>query len=250
MPFVYSNTQIITISESSKQEILKLGLGGKSEIKIIHPGIDDNEFFKMEKTTYPSFLYLGRLQAYKNIDIAIKAFVKVYKKFPDAIFTIAGSGENMENLKKIVMKFNIGNNVIFTGRVSENEKKILLAENWVAIQPSMMEGFGITTIEANACGTPVIASNVHGLRDSVIDKKTGILVKLKDIDSLEKAMLSCIIDNDLRKSLSTNAYYWSKNFSWNKSADEFYLEIIKLLDKSMFDKNSSIQFSKNININI
>lgn len=229
MPIIYSNTQIVTISESSKQEILKLGLGKKSEISIINPGVDIDKYAKMKKTLNPSFIYLGRLQAYKNIDIAIKAFSKVHAKFPNATLTIAGSGESLEHLKMTAKRFNLEESVLFTGKVSEENKKTLLAKSWVALQPSMMEGFGITTIEANACGTPVIASNVNGLKDSVVDGETGILVKVKDVESLSKAMLSCITNHDLRQSLSENAYHWSKNFSWDKSANNLYIEIVKQL---------------------
>ncbi len=94
------------------------------------------------------------------------------------------------------------------------------------IQPSMIEGWGITVIEANASGTPVIASNVNGLRDSVVDGKTGLLVKPKDVRMFAKAMINLIEDEEFRSELSGQSYKWAQNFSWENSAEKF-LSVIK-----------------------
>jgi glycosyltransferase involved in cell wall biosynthesis len=80
-------------------------------------------------------------------------------------------------------------------------------------------------IEANACSTPVIASNVNGLRDSIIDKKTGILVEVNSIDKLAEAMIALITGSDLRKQLSKEAYRWSQKFHWDESARLFIMLI-------------------------
>ena len=85
----------------------------------------------------------------------------------------------------------------------------------------MVEGWGITVIEANAAGTPVIASDVNGLRDSVVHGQTGTLVPVKDVDAFAHAMIDFILDEKYRKTLSDNAYDWSKNFNWDKSSEQF-----------------------------
>src|SRR5207237_10913800 len=108
-----------------------------------------------------------------NIDVAIKAFAKVVRIQKKAKLAIVGEGESYLTLNKLVAELGIKKSVTFHGRVSEEEKVLLLAKSWAAIQPSQMEGWGLTVIEANAAGTPVIASRVNGLQDSVLDGQIG-----------------------------------------------------------------------------
>ena len=234
MPLVYRNQRVVTVSESSKQEILKLGKDVFGAIEIINPGIHTEKFLTIKKTPNPSFLYLGRLQPYKNIEVAINAFVEVLVKYPKSTLTIAGFGESLNSLKSLAKELSIEKSIIFTGRVTEETKYKLLSESWVMLQPSMIEGWGITVIEANASGTPVVASNVNGLRDSVVDGKTGMLVKPKDVKMFARVMINLIEDKDFREYLSAQARKWSENFSWVNSAGKF-LSIINddISSKSM-----------------
>ncbi len=225
MPYVYREKQIITVSESSKKEIIKLGFVDSSDIKIVNPGIELSKFGKAKKTKNPSIVYIGRLKPYKNVEIAIKAFRKVVASYPHAVFHIAGEGESRESLVALSTQLGLSKSIIFHGKVSERKKAELLATSWVAVQPSMIEGWGITVIEANASGTPVIASNVNGLRDSIIDKKTGLLVRVKDVNEFAHAMLRTLDSKSFRAKITKSAYAWSKNFDWNKSANSFFMVI-------------------------
>lgn len=221
MPLVYKNQRVVTVSNSSKSEILKLGKDFFGAIEIVNPGIHTEKFLNLKKTENPSFLYLGRLQPYKNIEVAIKAFAEVVAKYPESTLTIAGFGESMISLKKLAAELAVDKSVIFTGRVSEERKYQLLSESWVMLQPSMIEGWGITVIEANASGTPVVASNVNGLRDSVVDGTTGMLVRPKDVKMFSKVMIDLIENKEFRDYLSAQAIKWSLNFSWVNSANKF-----------------------------
>jgi len=229
MPKVYRNNRVITISKSSKDDILNLGLGKKNGVSIVHPGIESALFKKQEKTKNPLFTYVGRLKPYKNVDIAIEAFAEVAGLYPNAQFLVIGEGESLTSLEKLTRELNIENNVTFTGRVSEAQKARLLAKSWVVLQPSMIEGWGITVIEANAAGTPVIASDVNGLRDSVVHGQTGTLVPIKDVDAFAQAMIDLILDKKYREVISDNAYSWSKNFSWDDSSKQFFLIVANSL---------------------
>lgn len=246
MPMVYKNQKVITVSNSSKQEIIKLGKDLFGAIEIVNPGVHPEKFLNLKKTKNPSFLYLGRLQPYKNIEVALKAFSQVLEKHSDSILTIAGFGESMISLKKLTEELNIEKSVIFTGRVSEERKYQLLAESWVMIQPSMIEGWGITVIEANASGTPVIASNVNGLKDSVVDGTTGMLVKPKDIKMFAKVMIDLIENKEFRDYLSAQAKKWSLNFSWTNSAEKF----LKIVSDDISSKNLKKVISKNLSLEI
>jgi len=217
MPLVYRNEQIITVSESSKKDIAKIGMA-EENITIINPGIVIEDWKPVKKTAYPSFIYLGRIRPYKNLDIAIEGFSEVVKTYPEAKLTIAGWGENIDSLKKQVKSLHLQNQVVFTGKVKEEDKSKLLGQSWAMIQPSSFEGWGITVIEANACGTPVIASNVIGLRDSVVDQKTGLLVEEKNADEFANAMIELIENPSKRARMEKEAREWAKKFDWDHLA--------------------------------
>lgn len=233
-PLLYRNQKLVTVSESSREDIIKLKLGSKENIEIIFNGINHSVYRRLPKTKYPSFIYMGRMKPYKNIDIAIRAFARIVRKHPTAILTIVGDGESLGGLKDLTSRLHLKQSVKFLGRVTENKKVVYLAKSWVALQPSSFEGWGITVLEANVCGTPVIASNVAGLRDSVVDGKTGLLVPVKDAKLFAKAMLDLIKEREYRKELSDEAYKWSQKFSWEKSADRFLSVIIGELEKKKF----------------
>lgn len=246
MPLVYRNQRVITVSESSKKEILKMRLSKFKSIEIINPGINSAEYKRQKKTSYVSILYLGRLKPYKNIDIALKAFAEILKTKKDAIFYIAGVGESLDNLRNLARSLEIYDSVKFLGRVSDEEKSDLLSSCWVMVQPSMIEGWGITVIEANASGTPVVASNVNGLKDSIVDGVTGLLVKPGDHIELAQNVLTMIKNKKSLQKFSNEAYLWSKKFSWDLSAKVF-LEQLRLvvvdedLSKSEQTKNELTQ---------
>jgi glycosyltransferase involved in cell wall biosynthesis len=221
MPSVYRNKDVVTVSASSQRDIIKLGITNEKNIQIIPNGVNSSLFVDYPKTDHPSYIYLGRLKEYKNIDIAIKAFAKVVRIQKDATLAIVGSGESLLPLKKLVMELDLTKSITFHGRVSEEEKAALLGRSWAAIQPSQLEGWGITVIEANAAGTPVIASQVNGLQDSVINGLTGILVPTGNVTHFANAMMRIADDHKLRMSLSEEARIWAKNFDWNKSAETF-----------------------------
>ncbi|MBP7842386.1 glycosyltransferase [Candidatus Woesebacteria bacterium] len=228
MPIVYKNQTILTVSESTQNEIVRIGLGSKENISIIYCGIADPDLEILKKnkeTEYPSFLYLGRLKQYKNVDVAIKAFKKVVIKYPKSKLTIAGDGEKKDDLELLIKKLDLQNSVEMLGKVTEQEKFELYAKSWVCVHPSEMEGWGITVIEANSYGTPVIASDTSGLRESVVDGKSGILVPTKNISALAEKMEFLIKNHSIRKEYAQNAREWSENFRWSRSAESFVQSI-------------------------
>jgi len=219
MPFIYRNIKFITISQSTKQDMEKLGLGKKG-IDIVHPGVNIEKLKPGTKSKNPMILYLGRLKAYKSVHVLIKAIPKIIKKFPTAEFVIAGFGEEEKNLKKLSKQLKITRNIAFLGKVTEEEKIMLYQRAWVFINPSLIEGWGITTIEANACGTPVVASNVPGLQDSVDNPHTGFLVAYGKQDEFAKKITLLLENEALLKKMSQAAIAWAAKFDWQKSAEK------------------------------
>ena len=219
MPLVYRNTKFITISNSSKEEMLELGLG-RAGMEIVHPGVDLENLEPGKKYEQPLVVYLGRLKAYKSVDVLLRAFETILAKLPQAKLVIAGDGEERGNLQRLSEELGIDHSVEFTGKISELAKIKLLKKAWVFCNPSMMEGWGITTIEANACGVPVVAADVPGLRDSVQNPHTGYLVEHGDAEAFAEKILKILLDPSLHKSMSKKSLTWASNFDWSKSAEQ------------------------------
>ncbi len=133
---------------------------------------------------------------------------------------MVGEGDDRPRLESIAHRLQVAHAVEFTGFISEERKVELLQRMWFKVTTSSKEGWGLTVIEANACGTPVIASNVEGLRDAVKDNETGLLYPYGDVQKLTSSILLLLKDQALRDRLSANAIRWAKNFDWEIAAKE------------------------------
>jgi glycosyltransferase involved in cell wall biosynthesis/O-antigen/teichoic acid export membrane protein len=222
MPRVYRRHRFMTVSNSSKHAMVeRLGISA-SQIDIVPNGVDLARLVPGEKAEVPTVLYVGRLKPYKSVDVLINAFVAVHKRQPTAKLIIAGTGDDEPRLKDLVTKLGLTRHVSFLGRVTEDQKIRLLQEAWVFVNPSYAEGWGITT---NACGTPVIASDVPGLRDSVKFPSAGYLVEYGNVKAFARKVLLVLNNEDKRLRMSDNANNWAHNFDWQTSAVNF-LEVI------------------------
>lgn len=231
MPLVYRKAQVITVSPSSKEEIIRHKLTKKEPI-VIYNGVDFDLFKPFEESKVPTVLYLGRLQKYKSLNVFIEASKKVLEQVPNAQFIIAGEGEQKIHLQKYAQNLGLADKIKFLGKVSNKQKIKLFQEAWVFVNPSFMEGWGITTIEANACATPAVASRVPGLKDSVQDGRTGFLINYGDANAFAYSVIKLITDKNLREEMSKESILWSRNFSWEESADIFKNLMQKEIRKS------------------
>ena len=111
--------------------------------------------------------------------------------------------------------------VKFSGGLSDGKRRELVKRAWVLVNPSVREGFGLNVVEANALGTPCIACDVAGLRDSVKNDETGLLAKAGSVEDLADKIVTALTDDALRERFSRNALNYSRLFSWDKSAIEF-----------------------------
>ncbi|MEL9914516.1 MAG: glycosyltransferase family 4 protein [Thermoplasmata archaeon] len=226
---IYRNVTIITVSESTKSDLIQNNIP-ENHIKIVWPGmlsVTPKDYNTIKKADVPTVIYIGRLKSYKRIDHVLKAFKIVKDKIKDAQLFIGGKGENeyYDYLKDIVKTEDI-KDVQFLGPLTNEDKIKYLELGWVYVYPSIKEGWGLSVIEANACGTPVVGYNVSGLRDSIIDQKTGFLVPDNNVNELASKIILLLTNQKLREKIAKNAIEWSKNFSYEKSAQKFY-EIIK-----------------------
>ncbi len=220
MPLLYQGIEVITVSESSKKAIMRYGLTKSTPI-VIPNGVDLEKYIPGKKAKMPLILYLGRLKPYKNLPVLIEAFDRIIQKLPKVKLVIAGFGESRNELELLVRRLKLEKNIKFEGRVSERRKVRLYQQAWVSVNPSSMEGWSVTSIEANACATPIIASDVPGLRDSVRNPRSGYLVEYDNPQAFADCIFRLITNRRLREDLSESAREWATSFRWEKSAERF-----------------------------
>lgn len=217
MPLAYRRVPFIAVSNSSQRALVDMGIPA-DQISVIHNGVDKVRFQPGEKSKTPLIVFVGRLRRYKSVDIAIRAMPELLKLVPEARLEIAGSGPMESSLRVLADELGVAGNLFFHGFLAEEEKVRLLQKAHVIVNLSMKEGWGLTVIEANACGTPVVAARVPGLQDSVLDGKTGLLVPYGDPDALAKQVSRLLRDDVCREQMSQEAINWAANFNWDFTA--------------------------------
>jgi glycosyltransferase involved in cell wall biosynthesis len=215
----YSNVPFQAISESTAADLAQRGIPRES-IAVIYPGIDTVAYTPdaSQRAAAPVFSYLGRLKKYKGVQLVIRAFAEM--AVPAAVLEIAGAGDYRPKLEELARSLDLGDRVRFLGRISEPEKVALLRRSWALVFASPKEGWGITNLEAAACGTPVVASNSPGIRESVRDGETGFLIAHGDTAGMAAAMRRVAGSLDLVTTLGKAARLFSETFTWERAADE------------------------------
>lgn len=209
----YKNIPTITVSESTKKDLLDLGF---KKVAIVSEGINFKPLESIpEKENVPTLIFVGRLKKAKLPDHAIKAFKIFKEKFPDAKLWMVGNGYYREELEKISCP-----GIEFFGSVTKEKKLDLMSRAHAILVPAVREGWGLVVTEANAMGTPAIGYNVHGLRDSIRDTETGLLCN-PNPEAMGERAVELLEDEGLRKRLSRSALNWAREFDWDRSADEF-----------------------------
>lgn len=221
LPFIYRRAAFHAISESTRDDLVRRGVPA-SRIRVIHPGVDAVRFAPDHdtiRTDPPAFLYVGRLKRYKGVELAIRALAVARRQRPDLTLDVAGTGDYRPVLEELTAELGLQQAVTFHGFVSEAEKLHLLRTRWANLFPSPKEGWGITVIEAAACGTPSIASDSPGLRDSVRNGETGYLVPHGDVAAIAERMLMLANDPALVESIGQAARRFAESLSWDHAAD-------------------------------
>jgi glycosyltransferase involved in cell wall biosynthesis len=217
----YRRAGFHAISESTRDDLIARGVPA-GRIRVIHPGVDAAHYAPdpaVPRAVAPRFLYVGRLKRYKGVGVAIRALAIARRSRPDLRLDVAGSGDYATSLRSLAAELKQEEAIRFHGFVSEAEKVRLLRTAWANVFPSPKEGWGITIIEAAACGTPSLASDSPGLRDSVRHERTGYLVPHGDAAALAARMLELAADPALVERLGAAARTHATTLSWDAAAD-------------------------------
>jgi glycosyltransferase involved in cell wall biosynthesis len=152
------------------------------------------------------------------VEFAIRAVAAARTARPDITLDICGQGDDRPRLERLAVEHRVSDAVRFLGYVPEDEKRRLLRRAWAVVFPSPKEGWGITNVEAAACGTPALASDSPGLRESVQNGVTGYLVPHGDVPALADRMLALAADPPLVERLGRAARRFAEGLSWDSAA--------------------------------
>ncbi len=220
IPWIYRRAAFHAISESTRDDLIRRGVS-KERIVVIHPGVDSQAYRPDPATpraAHPTFLYLGRLKRYKGVEFALRALAIARAARPDMTLDICGQGDDRPRLERLAGALGLRDAVRFLGYVPEEEKKRLLRRAWAVVFPSPKEGWGITNVEAAASGTPALASDSAGLRESVQHQITGYLVPHGDAQGLADRMLALAADPAAVERLGRAARTFAEGLSWDAAA--------------------------------
>lgn len=218
IPLFYRKQRFVVVSPSTRDELAGIGVGA-DRIDVVYNGSDPVEKAEAPSAAAPYFLWLSRVHRYKGIWVALRAFEIFSKKCPEVKLVVAGGGPLLPKLPAWLKAHGLLDRVEIAGFVSPEKKHELMAGAVALLQTSYKEGWGLTVVEAAQLDTPSIASDVPGLRDSVLDGKTGILFPVGDAAACSAAMEKVYADRDLRDSLARSANEYAKSFSWDDAAN-------------------------------
>jgi len=167
-------------------------------------------------------------------DILIKALSTAIKAVPDIFLTIAGKENDYTvYLKRLVTKYNLEKHVSFAGHINHEKVYSFISTHHLMVMPSRSEGFGVAAVEASACARPVIATNVGGIPEIVIDQKTGILVTSDDPKALAEAILKLANNIDLCDKMGREGReFVRQSYQWERSLDLMSQLYERLIDES------------------
>jgi glycosyltransferase involved in cell wall biosynthesis len=221
---------IITVSGQSQQDILKYLHPPRERVHIIPYGVRHifQPFSAAEARahvtqrlhiTRPYMLYVGALTRRKNIETALKAFAQVCAAFPDMLFVLAGPQSwQATPIASLVQQLGIAEHIHLTGPLTDDDLPALYNGADLFVFPSLYEGFGLPVLEAMACGTPVITSNVSSLPE--VAGNAALLVDPYNVDELAGAIRRILSDPALAADLRAKGLERARQFSWERTAQE------------------------------
>ncbi|MGD2045143.1 MAG: glycosyltransferase family 4 protein [Gemmatimonadota bacterium] len=231
IPAVYRGCPEIAVSESTREDLIRRGLPA-DRISVIPNGIDIDLFTPRPevRADRPTLVFLGRLKEYKRVDLVIDAVHVLADRGVDVDLLIAGEGEQREALRVRAERHGLADRVRLLGFLDEDEKVEVLRRAWIHVLTSPKEGWGISNIEAGACGTPSVVSDSPGLRESVLDGRTGLLVPHGDVAALADAIERLVTDEQLRGAMGRHAREHAESLSWDATTDAFEEYLIRVVE--------------------
>ncbi len=239
LTYTINKADYLTATSQMLAEETRKYLKKNKKIYTIPFGVD-LELFKPEKRKPKKNVTIGVVKSLEKkygIEYLIRAFALVSKKVSNSELLIIGKGSKEPRLKKLAHDLGIGNNAHFLGFVENKKIPKYLNQMDIFVVPSLLnESFGVAAVEAAACELPVIASNIGGLPEVVIDGETGFLVPPANPAAIAEKIMLLVKDTKLRKKMGEKArQFVAENYVWEENASQMerFYETIVLQTKNV-----------------
>ena len=219
---------VITISESTRQDVIQFFNIPSQKVYTIYCGVDDSfqilpqsqvAAFKAQHSLPDRFiLFIGTIEPRKNIVSLIEAYAAWRRRAqsPPKLVIAGGKGWYYQEVFRLVEKLNLTNEVVFPGYLPQGDLPLWYNAATMFVYPSRFEGFGLPVLEAMACGAPVITSNVSSLPE--VAGEAALLIDPTDVDALSEAMYQLFNKVDLRQEMRQQGLIQKAKFNWQKTA--------------------------------
>jgi len=215
----YRGCAKVTVSASTRDDLLRLGLGGPVHVipeAVSTPALD----WLPSKRPAPRLVWVARLVPSKRPDHAVRALAALRRLLPDAALTLVGDGPERARVEWLARELGVAGALTLTGRVDDADKLAILRSAGVLIATSAREGWGLTVTEAGRLGTPAVAYDVPGLRDSIVDGRTGVLTP-QSPEALAAAVQALVTDEPRYARLRAGAWQLARELTWERTANAF-----------------------------
>jgi glycosyltransferase involved in cell wall biosynthesis len=217
-PPFYRKSRILTLSPSSKDEIVELLHIPASQIEVVPPGISPAFRPGGSRSPNPVIVAVGRLVPVKRFHLLVRALVALRERHPTLEAVIAGEGYERAALADQIHAADADSWLHLPGRIDDSDLLSLYQRAWVLASTSLREGWGMTITEAAACGTPAVVTDIAGHHDAISPGHSGLLVPVEGGKPLVDALDDVIRDRRLRQRLSNGAIEHAAQFTWEASA--------------------------------
>ena len=215
-PVIYRHAPIVTLSRSSKRELVDELKFPSSLVHVVPPGIDASFTPGGEKSKHPLVVAVGRLVPVKRFDLLIEALIEVKRRQPALEAVIVGEGYRREELERQIHEAAAESWIKLPGHVAAADLVDLYRRAWVLASTSKREGWGMTVTEAAACGTPAVVTRIAGHLDAVVEGESGLLADSRD--ELAGALDLVLSDPVERERLSAGARRHAEQYTWAATA--------------------------------
>jgi len=216
-PPLYRGVPIVTLSQSSKDEIVRLLHLRAADISVVSPGIDPSfSPGDVAKEPTPLVVAVGRLVPVKRFHLLIDALTAIKSHHPGLRTVIVGEGYERDRLESQIAELDATDWITLPGRLADDQLLSLYRRAWILASASAHEGWGMTITEAAACGTPAVATRIAGHSDAIVDGRTGLLVD--DATGLAHGLDRLLGDESLRRRMTQAAMEYAATFTWGATA--------------------------------
>jgi glycosyltransferase involved in cell wall biosynthesis len=218
-PRVFRGQQYVAVSERTREELAALGVPAGA-VSIIHNGTEPPLTTTATRHPEPRLVVLGRVVPHKRIEHALEVVARLADRHPTLRLRVVGDGWWSDRVREEAQALGVTDRVDLLGHVDEETKHAELASAWVALAPSIKEGWGLCVVEAASHGTPTVAyENAGGLSESIVDGHTGLLVP--DLDAMTEAVDGLLSDPTARATLGEAAVEHSQHFTWERTIESW-----------------------------